>query len=51
MIPPDALILLDTNVLIHLVRGKELGQRIDADFALASSARSSPLSPLVRRSP
>ena len=38
MIPPDALILLDTNVLIHLVRGNELGRRIDADHQLLGRA-------------
>ena len=34
MIPKGELILLDTNILVHLVRGKELGNRIDADYQL-----------------
>ncbi len=29
--------LLDTNVLLHLIRGKELGTKIDQAFALKSS--------------
>ena len=34
MIPPEALILLDTNILVHLVRWKSLGQKIDAEYQL-----------------
>lgn len=34
MIPSGELILLDTNILVHLVRGKELGARIDVDYQL-----------------
>lgn len=34
MIPQNELILLDTNILIQLVRGKELGKRIDANYQL-----------------
>ncbi len=34
MIPQNELILLDTNVLIHLVRGNEIGQRIDTNYQL-----------------
>ena len=29
--------LLDTNVLVHLIRGNDLGRKIDADFDLRSS--------------
>lgn len=34
MIPPDRLVLLDTNVLLHLIRGKKAGQWIDEHFGL-----------------
>lgn len=34
MIPQNELILLDTNVLIQLVRGNEIGKRIDANYQL-----------------
>ncbi|HEX8392812.1 MAG TPA: PIN domain-containing protein [Longimicrobium sp.] len=34
MIPPGALILLDTNVLVQLVRGNAAGKRIDSDYGL-----------------
>lgn len=34
MIPLGELILLDTSILVQLVRGKELGKRIDADYQL-----------------
>ena len=34
MIPSDALILLDTNILVHLIRGREIGQRIIGDHNL-----------------
>ena len=34
MIPSDALILLDTNILVHLIRGREIGQRIVGDHNL-----------------
>jgi tRNA(fMet)-specific endonuclease VapC len=29
--------LLDTNILLHLLRGKELGQRIDQQYGLRST--------------
>ena len=35
--PP--LYILDTNILLALVRGKELGQRIDDAYGLSSSPR------------
>lgn len=38
MIPSDALILLDTNILVHLIRGKAIGQKIAADHALQNRA-------------
>ncbi len=34
MIPSDGLIVLDTNILVYLIRGKTLGQRIAADHDL-----------------
>lgn len=34
MIPQNELILLDTNVLIQLVRGNEIGRRIDTNYQL-----------------
>ena len=34
MIPSASLVLLDTNVLIHLVRDSAVGRRILADYAL-----------------
>lgn len=34
MIPDDRLILLDTNVLVQLIRGNDIGQRIDEAFSL-----------------
>lgn len=40
---PSSLFLLDTNVLLALIRGRELGSRIDARFGL----RSSPVKPLA----
>ncbi len=43
MIPPGALVVLDTNVLLALVRGKALGEPIDREFAL----RTRPERPLV----
>lgn len=36
MIPANELLLLDTDVLLHLVRGKEDGQRLDATYSLRS---------------
>ena len=38
----DRLFLLDTSVVVALVRGKALGQRIDATYGL----RAAPLRPL-----
>jgi len=34
VIQPDALVLLDTNVLVELVRGKTAGLRIDDRYGL-----------------
>ncbi len=34
MIPTDALILLDTNILVHLLRGDVVGQRLVVDYDL-----------------
>lgn len=34
MIPSDSLILLDTNILVHLARGDALGRRVDEDHNL-----------------
>lgn len=34
MIPADRLLLLDTNILVHLIRSKELGQRIARDYQI-----------------
>lgn len=34
MIPQDRLVLLDTNVLLHLLRGKAAGQWISAQYEL-----------------
>lgn len=34
MIPPDRLILVDTNVLLHLIRGRTAGRWIDEKFGL-----------------
>ena len=35
MIPPDRLVILDTNVLIQLVRANDAGQRINEELGLA----------------
>lgn len=43
MIPPDALILLDTSVLVHLARNDPLGQRVTADHDLTGRS----LRPLI----
>jgi len=43
MIPLDRLILLDTNILIHLVRGNATGKAIDARYGL----RDRPERPLI----
>lgn len=43
MIPPERLVLLDTNVLIHLVRGNAIGRAIDARYGL----RARPERPLI----
>lgn len=40
---PSRLFLLDTNVMLALIRGRELGSRIDARFEL----RASPAKPLA----
>lgn len=34
MIPPDRLILVDTNVLLHLIRGRAAGRWIDERYDL-----------------
>lgn len=34
MISPDRLILLDTNILIHLLRGKDIGTAIENRYGL-----------------
>ena len=34
MIPADALVLLDTSVLVHLARGKQAAEIIDSSYAL-----------------
>ena len=34
MIPSGALILLDTNILVHLIRGRAIGRKIVADHDL-----------------
>lgn len=31
-------VLLDTSVALHLIRGNEVGQRMDREFQLASRA-------------
>ena len=35
MIPFDSLVLLDTNVVVHLARDKRLGRRINEDYQLS----------------
>jgi predicted nucleic acid-binding protein len=35
MIRQSRLLLLDTNIVIHLVRGRPIGQAIDARFSFA----------------
>jgi len=34
VIPPSSLVILDTNVLVHLIRNKQVGQRIAAEYSL-----------------
>ena len=34
MIPPERLIVLDTNVLLHLIRGRQAGRWIDERYGL-----------------
>lgn len=36
MIPSGSLVLLDTNILVHLVRQKGVGAQVEADHSLAS---------------
>jgi tRNA(fMet)-specific endonuclease VapC len=36
--PPAGLVVLDTNVLVHLVRGKAAGRKLDADYDLSTAA-------------
>jgi tRNA(fMet)-specific endonuclease VapC len=38
MIPPDKLVLLDTNILVDLARGKKAGQMIEGRFKLRERA-------------
>jgi tRNA(fMet)-specific endonuclease VapC len=35
MIPDDALVLLDTGIVVHLIRYSSLGQRIDSQYGLS----------------
>jgi tRNA(fMet)-specific endonuclease VapC len=35
MIPPAGLVILDTNVLVHLIRQNDLGKQIDAEYSLS----------------
>ena len=34
MIPVSSLLVLDTNVLVHLIRNDAIGQRVEADYSL-----------------
>lgn len=43
MIPQSSLVLLDTNVLVHLARGKDAGQKLNADYQLQAR----PETPLI----
>ena len=43
MIPPEALIVLDTSVLVHLARDNALGRKVNADHDLTGR----PLRPLI----
>ncbi len=43
MIPPDALIVLDTSVVVHLARNDALGQKVNADHDLTGRS----LRPLI----
>lgn len=38
MIPEGSLVVLDTNVLVHLIRGGKVGRRIEADHGLSGRA-------------
>lgn len=38
MIPADALVLLDTNILLHLLRNRAAGRWIDAQYGLTERA-------------
>lgn len=46
MIPPDALVLLDTNVVLQLVRNNATGQAIDQKYSL-TSRRETPIISIV----
>lgn len=39
MIASDALILLDTNIVLHMIRGNPIGQRIDSDHQLRNRSQ------------
>jgi tRNA(fMet)-specific endonuclease VapC len=43
---PDAQIVLDTNILVHWMRGKDLGARLREDYALGTR-KPRPIIPLV----
>jgi len=36
LIPDGSLVVLNTNVLVHLIRGRTVGQRIEADHGLST---------------
>lgn len=39
MTPPAGLVVLDTNVLVHLVRGKATGRKLDSDYGLSTAVQ------------
>ncbi len=44
MMPVDALILLDTNIILQLVRNNMMGQQLESDYRLISSQNSNLIS-------
>ena len=44
MMPIDALILLDTNIILQLVRNNMMGQQLESDYRLISSQNSNLIS-------
>jgi tRNA(fMet)-specific endonuclease VapC len=46
MITPDRLVVLDTNILVHWLRGKEVGDRIRREYQLGTR-RPRPIVPVV----